>query len=68
MSRSSAPVRIDLPFFGLGMNLCSVLARVRRMLQHVRGGLQKTFRLMGVVVTASGYDLLVLQGREIRGQ
>ncbi|HDQ40337.1 MAG TPA: hypothetical protein ENN39_04825 [Desulfonatronum sp.] len=59
----------SLPFFGLGLDLGSVLARAGKMLKLACNTLlHKPLTLDTMAFRASGYDLLVFQGREIRGQ
>jgi hypothetical protein len=58
-----------LPFFGLGFDLGPVLARAGKMLRLACNTvLHKPLTLESRACKASGYDLLVFQGREIRGQ
>lgn len=58
-----------LPFLGLGMSLGRVLVKAQAL---IRLAVIKEFKRAPALTAAgrmlSGYELLVLQGREIRGQ
>lgn len=68
----SSAISARLPFFGLGLPMQPLLMRFSRMFARASRALapngMRAFARRRIVVRAFGYDLLVLQAREIRGQ
>lgn len=68
----SSAISARLPFFGLGLPMQPLLKRISRMFARASRALASDVMLRfarhRVVARAFGYDLLVLQAREIRGQ
>jgi hypothetical protein len=68
----SSAISAHLPFFGLGLSMQPLLVRFSRIFARASRALLPGVALASarrrVVVGAFGYDLLVLQAREIRGQ
>lgn len=66
---STSPDVQSLPFLGLGMSLGRILVKAQAL---IRLAVIKAFKRTPALTAAgrmpSGYKLLVLQGREIRGQ
>ncbi len=66
---STFPDVQTLPFFGLGMSLGRILVKARAVIRlALTKKTERTLALTTAHQKVSGYKLLVLQGREIRGQ